>query len=528
MTASVNESANPQDDRITPVLAEPVAHGLSWWATLWVLISLYSFAVTPIPSVNEPHYFCMARHFIGGDQITGDLFLDSTPAHVVFFSLVGPLTLVFSLPTVAAITRVAVSGVLAWGMLRCGRRWGLPANGVVFWWGLFVLHEALFQLSGEWIFGGAESKVAAYGLVFAALADWSGGRNRLAMLWLGLSVSLHPIVGGWFSIGILMTACFEVLFREKPLQIGQTAQAIGLWVLASLPGLIPALSVVGGDPKTAMQAAYIQVFYRLSHHLDPLKFSMISVGIYVLIFLALLVAWWKMRSQWPVMNRLNWLTISALIIALTGVALAYRAGSALEMPGLEWRVKLLRFYPFRLIDVWLPFLGLALLVRELLKWKVFQASTLGRPGDPIFGVGIACVILALMTGQSASNPSRYSQQQYAEWQQMCDWIEQNTPEETLFLTPRNSFAFKWYAKRGEYVCFKDMPQDAASMVEWNRRLNAFQKWASNNYADQRYDVQELTELQQLTGADYLLVDRLGPMEIEPLQTIGRYKLYELP
>ena len=42
--------------------------------------------------------------------------------------------------------------------------------------------------------------------------------------------------------------------------------------------------------------------------------------------------------------------------------------------------------------------------------------------------------------------------------------------DALFLTPRMSQTFRWYASRGEVVNWKDIPQDAKGIVEWWRRL----------------------------------------------------------
>ena len=77
------------------------------------------------------------------------------------------------------------------------------------------------------------------------------------------------------------------------------------------------------------------------------------------------------------------------------------------------------------------------------------------------------------------------------------------------------------------MAFKDCPQDAAGIVEWNSRLNFLQKWFEQNYADEFYSAGELKSLRQQTGLTYLLTDRLGPLELEPIYRNGTFQVYDL-
>ena len=59
-----------------------------------------------------------------------------------------------------------------------------------------------------------------------------------------------------------------------------------------------------------------------------------------------------------------------------------------------------------------------------------------------------------------------SQGNYKSWREMCDWITENTDQDAVFLVPHRDESFKWYAKRANVSTWKEMPQDAASMVKW--------------------------------------------------------------
>jgi hypothetical protein len=60
-------------------------------------------------------------------------------------------------------------------------------------------------------------------------------------------------------------------------------------------------------------------------------------------------------------------------------------------------------------------------------------------------------------------------QRFQEWLAVCEWIRENSPADSLWLTPKHQQTFKWYAQRAEVVSWKDVPQDNASIIEWYRR-----------------------------------------------------------
>ena len=59
---------------------------------------------------------------------------------------------------------------------------------------------------------------------------------------------------------------------------------------------------------------------------------------------------------------------------------------------------------------------------------------------------------------------------YRAWRDACDWIAEHTPPDAVFLTPRYQQTFKWFAGRSEAANWKDVPQDAAKLVEWWQRM----------------------------------------------------------
>ncbi|MGL4942611.1 MAG: DUF6798 domain-containing protein [Thermoguttaceae bacterium] len=52
------------------------------------------------------------------------------------------------------------------------------------------------------------------------------------------------------------------------------------------------------------------------------------------------------------------------------------------------------------------------------------------------------------------------------WRDVCRWIAANTRGDSRFLVPRESATFKWYANRADVGVWKEIPQDAVSIVKW--------------------------------------------------------------
>ncbi|MDR1480244.1 MAG: hypothetical protein LBJ00_15010 [Planctomycetaceae bacterium] len=54
------------------------------------------------------------------------------------------------------------------------------------------------------------------------------------------------------------------------------------------------------------------------------------------------------------------------------------------------------------------------------------------------------------------------------WREACNWIANtaNTPKSANFFIPYDSVTFKWYANRSNVAVWKEVPQDAKSLIQW--------------------------------------------------------------
>jgi hypothetical protein len=102
-----------------------------------------------------------------------------------------------------------------------------------------------------------------------------------------------------------------------------------------------------------------------------------------------------------------------------------------------------------------------------------------------------------------------------QWRETCQWIRDNTPADSLWLTPRHQQTFKWLAQRAEAVNGKDVPQDAAAVVEWQDRREALFPPETGAVGLTGLGEQRLIELARRYGAEYVLVDEfLGKRQLD--------------
>ncbi len=513
------------------------------WLALWITLLVFGVISAPVPGVNEPHYLGKAKHFWNPAWCPGDLLYESSNAHWVFYFVMGYWANWLSLPQLAWAGRAVGCGLLALGWLRAMHVLGLVRGQA--WWSLlgFLALASWGNFSGEWLVGGIEGKVFSYGFLFLAFADWQLQRSYRATLWAGLAISFHPLAGGWAVLAAVLAQGVEMLrTRQRP--AWADALGGGILVVAALPGVIPALELLTApDPRgVRINGTFLQVYYRLAHHLDPMTFPARSWWCYAgLCLIAVLFSRFLLRSRAGQM----WLLIAcwATVFAVCGVIAGYGPRPASKMPYYLERMLLLKFYPFRLFDVVVP---LTVAIQGSL-WLFGNSKSplsltlspeagargpgMESPADQSLSRALlaATVLFGVIAGgiwrqQQFHKPTVFDSQA---WVDVCRWIKDHTLPGALVQAPVHNQNFKWFAERAEYVSYKDVPQDNASLVKWNNRMLFLKKWFQDHHADGIYTNDELRDFRIETGITHLVTDRLGPFELPPCYTNDTFRVYDL-
>lgn len=503
---------------------------------LEVLLIVAVFAAQagwPAPDVNEPHYLGKAKHYWNHAWAPGDFFFESADTHRVFYVACGWLSRWLSLEQFAWCGRLATWTVLAWAWRRLCRA-VLPYDAIGARWGYAEVASLLFlslnvgcHLAGEWVIGGFEAKGIAYALVFAALAALVRDRWNVALGLLGAASAWHVLVGGWAAVAVglcwLLDANRPAL---KTLWPGILAGAV-----LSLAGLLPVLELNRGlSPDVIAEANDIYVFRRLRHHLVPQAFSWRMILRYLVMVLAWAILYRVAPGSRP-QAAIGRVVVASLIIALVGFCIALCTE---QEP--RWAAALLRFYWFRLADAMLPagtalaMIGIAAASPQRRNWWLagaLAASLLVAAGSR----SSYAVATLFRNTPRADAPSKVAD--HADWRAACLWIADHTPADAVFITPRLVQSFTWYAGRGEVVTWKDLPQDAASIAEWWRRLEAIHgtRWpdAEGDWHEALTELSasRLRRLAERYDASYLVTLADPALNLPRVYANASYAVYKL-
>lgn len=465
----------------------------------------------PVPDVNEAHYLAKARHYWNPDWCRGDIFLESDNTHLVFYWTLGWITAVLPLTTAAWVLRGLTWAFLAWSMSRLVQTVSPgPFRGA---WalGLFTWLMQNFHMAGEWVVGGAEAKGIAYGLVLLALTAVCRNRWNTAWCLLGGASAFHVLVGGW---SVLALAVGWLVAGESKSPWRKMLPGLVIGGLLALLGVVPALTTSSASAEVSTQAHRIYVYTRLPHHLVIHRFQPAFWWRFGGLTLLAAALAWPLRRECG-MRRLSGFALGAVGIAVVGLAIDQSLLTRLDLAA-----KLLRFYWYRLSDFAIPLLAtIALLSWHarlttkkpaaaavwmiVLIWGPILWWVNHRPSPELRQIPGADRQTLLHRLQDES----YGVAQYVAWRDCCQWVRDNTPEGTRFLTPRTQQTFKFYAHRAEVANWKDIPQDAESIVQWHRRLRQIYppKVSANGLV--RHSDRRLLRLTNRYDADYIVVRR---------------------
>ncbi len=534
---------------------------ISFWFAVFevvgIVVLFFVYAGHPAPDVNEAHYLTKAKQFWQPDWCLGDTFLESEDAHLVFYWTAGWLTRWGSLPAVAWVGRFMTWTLLAaaWhGLIHSmvpRRGYSLLAAAIA----LCLWHH--FHLAGEWVVGGFEAKGFALAFLFVAFGSVALRRWHRAYLALGAASAFHVLIGGWGVVAVSIAMLIH--WRTER---GQSRRIVAHLIgggLLSLPGLLPAISLMRGvDNVTKQRAAEVYVD-RLAHHLELYRMAPERIAAFgVLVSCWFLIWFWKRSVDRNAAHRMDghresrhrtydrgaegesaegerrrgkevnesvrsragrpqpkrpqpkrpqpkrpadaWCRFGAFssdrrdpgsyrqrikrvqTVVLVTIAIGL-VGWLLDYLSIVAPVtkRLLRFYWFRLADVAVP-MGVVLYIVDWLRREapnrkrnfvfcVILVSTAVMLAFGFLATPARRVPPAFVQGLGRDLPFSRLERDWRDWQDVCKWIDGSVAKKARFLTPTTSQTFCWYANRPEVAVWKNIPQDARSILRWHEAMN---------------------------------------------------------
>ena len=220
-------------------------------------------------------------------------------------------------------------------------------------------------------------------------------------------------------------------------------------------------------------------------------------------------------------------TLCRFVAAGVGIAAIGMVLSLSAWWSADWAAAVLRYYWFRLSDVMLPIgaslAGLILFARMQRDNPMVAAFTLCM-GIVAVGSSIAAhhfdrtrdfrPASAIQQRPLAGQDAALARKTHDEWKQVCRWVDERTAADAMFLTPRYQQTFSWYANRPEVVNWKNVPQDATSLVAWRARFREVYSHLARREGFAALSPQRLQALCDKYEVDYVILDR--SLSREPL------------
>jgi len=559
-----------EQEKVATKWSEKLGYGVTDWLLVFCLFSIYAGSVTPEVNeshywVKASHFWnpgFVSRDLFAGSKDAHWFFFATVGSLTRFFSLptatwigriLGWAVLSFAWCFfVRKFSSLKLPGVLTAGCWIAATHWGhLSGEWVVggceakvFAYASAFLGLGFFierSYGWGWIWLGVASAfhvvTGGWAVLCAMLVLWaSNGWNFLSQQSSAKRADeMHSNSSGLINL----------LSPSKT--IGRIGIHWDLWGglfvggALSLPGLLPALALQSGVSLVDQdRGAIIYAFQRLPHHLVPTRFATERWWSFVVLLVtttAVIVMVRKLASRNSSTNQnaslaaesdvqfaerlmTRYRVLVQLAVGFVGIALAgLLVDVSLSSWATNWSASLLRYYWFRWNDViWPTVLVISLLllleksINGLRVFRYLSIVALILPGvfvlgsqyishyrDSISPADHATLLLRNETPQA-------QRQVHRDWLDMCSFIRANTPENALFLTPRFQQTFKWNACRAEFVCWKDSPQDALSLIEWETRLMKLFPRNKDGYGIPLSD-RILFELSSDYNIDYVLIDR---------------------
>ncbi len=512
------------------------------WLEFAVIMAIFFIAGgAPAPHVNETHYLLKAKHYWDPSYCPGDLFFDSTDAHVPFCWTVGWLTLWMPPAAAAWVGRLAAWVLLALGWMRLARAvvpvpWAAALSALVW----IVLVDTC-DFAGEWVVGGlvgkggVEGKCFAYAFILFGLAALAAGRWTAPWVWFGAAAAMHPLVGGWAVLAGLGAWIAEP--RASRPNTFALVPGLLLGGVLALPGLAPALALDrGASPEDSAKAARIYVFERLPHHLAPAtlpadEFRRRSVRFGILVAAFAAIAVWLSKSQRKnETHEFNAHGVARIMRFATMTLLGNCIGLLIELLLADQPLtaaRVLRYYWFRQADVIVP-AATALAAACL-------AIDLTRRSWPYAKLAVALASLMCLAHlmhiavdrvQNPAPPAVARMGNVDAWIDACEWIRDHAPPDAICLVPRHAQAFKWYAERADVVNWKDVPQNAVGVVEWFRRIKDIYPTIETPDgptilgSPEQWGARRANSIARRYGADYIIARSEPPLGLREVFASG--------
>lgn len=465
-----------------------------------------------MPDGNEFVYLLRLAKQYNPWYLAGDFsFSFAGNEHWLFNHLFGLFAVGLSIEMLGWAGRIACWLAIVYGLFRLGKHWDISYRAVciaIFIWLCF----GQTIVNDEWMLGGFEAKSVAYACLIFALDGFCRKKYTLAAILAGLTFSFHPAVGLWAILAIgsgLLAAKTEIVDIIKVVVI------TGLF---SLPGIVPLLT--NGLTHASDDDWKFIALVRAPAVFDILAWSKSSIILLWLMF-AFCFAAYKLRETEFKFNFLH-----VFLVALGGffiVGATFRITEHYEFA---------RLMPMRLFPVFATLFFFFTFARV---WKQRSFSAV------LAGLAIIITMLTIVRHNPVGFAFEQIKANYRSWTQTKDdatrvfeWVEQNTPRDSVIIAPPWRRDYWYRAGRPQVASFTFPTYE--NLREWRTRVKRMigeKPMAAGERTPEdmapAYRAMNFDEIDAMSleyRADYLISDGEYPYPV--VFRSGQWKLFLLP
>jgi len=457
---------------------------------LIIVLFMFDFRI----SYNEMDVVPYARAVFNDQWLTHDWYLNLTMPYRYFFSYpVGYFAETFGIIETISGGRLVTYLLIAVPLLGLINSLRTYSDGFLYFFAL-ILFFMFFRNgsgAGEWMVGGLETKVFAYGFALLALTAFLKKQLWAGQAFAGLALSFHLLVG-IYSLFCLLPVLYVYqreakdfyvkFFRTLPLFL--STAAVGIFSIAN-----ELLFSEGGSSQLGWDF-YVNI--RVPHHTLPAAFNVekwIKLGVFAGLNLLFFL-----KSKKQTIRLIASYALFSFIISLVGIGVFFFHSSG----------HYFKYYFFRFGDIMLPLMSLLLLVAFL---SETQASFIRKRKKQLqLAVMVVSVIILIPFARTFITDFSTSAGQIKARTSgdvaLETWVKANVSKSAEIITQPDDDFFYINYERPLFVSWKHSPQNNTDIMEWHRRLvllNRGQEFSKVNQFKQNYV--QLTETEILAIAN---------------------------
>ena len=425
-------------------------------AIVFVIIFLTSFKVNI--SYNEMDVIPYGRAFYNEDWLKNDWYLSlKTPYRFLFSYPIGFFYDNFGFLKTIYVGRIISYILIAISATKLVNTISFNKSFIYYLLALavFFYYFSLGLGAGEWIVGGLDTKVFAYGFTLLSISYFIKNDIKKWLLFSGLTLSFHILIGFYNLLSFL--PLILVLRKNDHTYVNQIIKYLPFFIISGSIGIYGIIDLLINTTNSISNIGWdIYVNIRVPHHTIPSLFSK-KIWVFFILFSTTNI-YILLKTNIERLKLLSIYALSTVGISLAGLSVFLFYGNSI----------ILRYYFFRFSDVILPLL-------TIISISYFISEKIKATSDKIKNISYYSTIIAISVFLIFSIKQIYSEVKTISSVELYDldmiaWVKNNTSTDDIFIVNPNSNMFYINYERPIFVSWKHSPQNNDDIIEWYNRL----------------------------------------------------------